>query len=224
MFNYKGSFSVNLMALVDADYKFIHTDVRNYGSNADGQVFKRSQFGKAYMNGELDVQPPTSLLNYPASGPVPYCIFVDKAFPLIPTIMRPFPRTGRQKLQDDKRIFNYRLSWARRIVENAFGILAQRWLVFSRRLPLMPENVDRVVKACCVLHNYLRGHKSLVAMQEILNPENQPYLGKDGAIIDLDNTHRYRPANAAHQIRNLFKEYFIGRLGSVPWQSRATAL
>ena len=123
-YNYKGSFSVNLMALVDPDYKFIHIDIGNYGSNTDGQVFKKSEFGKAYMNGELDVPPPTSLPNYPASGPVPYCIVADEAFPLTPTIMRPFPRTGRQKLQDDERIFNYRLSRARRIVENAFGILA----------------------------------------------------------------------------------------------------
>ena len=168
--------------------KFICIDVENYGSNADGPVFKRSEFGEAYGNGELDVPPPTSLPNYPASGPVPYCIVADEAFPFTLTVMRPFPRAGKQKLQDDERIFNYRLSRARRIVENAFGILAQRWLVFSRRLPLMPENVDRVVKACCVLHNYLRGHKSLVAMQERLNLENQPYLGEDGAIIDLDNT------------------------------------
>ena len=133
------------MALVNADYKFIYIDIGNYGSNADGQLFKKSEFGKAYMNGELDVPPPTSLSNYPASVPVPYCIVADEAFPLKPTIMRPFPRTGRRKLQDDERIFNYRLSRAKRIDENAFSILAQRWLVFSRRLPLMPENVDRVV-------------------------------------------------------------------------------
>ena len=111
------------MALVDADYKFIYIDVGNYGSNADGQVFKRSEFRKTYMNGELDVPPPTSLPNYPANGPVPYCIVADEAFPLTPTIMGPFPRTGRQILQDDERIFNYRLSRARRIVENAFDIL-----------------------------------------------------------------------------------------------------
>ena len=223
-YNYKGSFSVNLMALVDADYKFMYIDIGNYGSNVDGQVLKKSKFGKAYMNGELDVPPPTSLPNYPDSGPVPYCIVADEAFLLTPTIMRPFPRTGRKKLQDDERIFNYRLSRVRRIVKNAFGILAQRWLVFSRRLPLMPENVDRVVKACCVLPNYLRGHKSLVAMQERLNLENQPYLGEDVIIIDLDNTHGYRSANVAHQIRNLFKEYFNGGLGSVPWQRRATGV
>ena len=61
-------------------------------------------------------------------------------------------------------------------------------------------------------------------MQERLNLENQPYLGEDGAIIDLDNTHGYRSANIGRQIRNLFKEYFNARLGSVLWQRRATGV
>ena len=43
------------MVLVDADYRFIYVDIRDYGSNADGSVFKNSSFGQAFVNGELDI-------------------------------------------------------------------------------------------------------------------------------------------------------------------------
>ena len=59
-FNYKGSFSANLMALVDADYKFIYIDVGNYGSDADGQVFKCST---SYKSPKLPSQWSCSLLH-----------------------------------------------------------------------------------------------------------------------------------------------------------------
>ena len=56
--NYKGFFSIVLMALVDADYKFINIDVGDYGSNSDTAIFRSCNFGKAFMYGQLDVPPP----------------------------------------------------------------------------------------------------------------------------------------------------------------------
>ncbi|KAH9362001.1 hypothetical protein HPB48_014940 [Haemaphysalis longicornis] len=43
----------------------------------------------------------------------------------------------------------------RRCVENAFGILASRWSIYDRRINLELENAENVVKATCVLHNFL---------------------------------------------------------------------
>ena len=57
-YNYKGTFSVVLMALVDADYKFTYLDIGDYGSNVDGGICKSSNFGKAFMNNELGPKGP----------------------------------------------------------------------------------------------------------------------------------------------------------------------
>ena len=145
-FNYKGTFSLNLMALVDANYKFTYIDIGDYGSNADGSVFKNC-IGKAFLNNDLDIPDPQLLPNYNDSGPVPFSFVGDEDFPLQADLMRSFPRKNRG-MPDDKFICNYRLSRARRIVENAFGILAQRFSVFARRLNLIPDHVDKIVKAC----------------------------------------------------------------------------
>ena len=57
-YNYKGTFSLNLMALVDANYNFTYINIGDYGSNADGSVFKNCELGKAFLNNELDVPDP----------------------------------------------------------------------------------------------------------------------------------------------------------------------
>ena len=155
--NYKGQFSICLMALCDANYKFIFVDMGQYGSNADGGIFQRSVFGSRFLRRQLGIPPPKAIANAPQLGLLPHCIVADEAFPLRIDLMRPYPhRNKNQNLPQEKAIFNYRLSRAHRIVENSFGILAQRWRIFNRRIQLYEDNVTEVIKACCVLHNFMR--------------------------------------------------------------------
>ncbi|EEC19978.1 hypothetical protein IscW_ISCW013628, partial [Ixodes scapularis] len=54
-----------------------------------------------------------------------------------------------------RRILNYRLSRVRRVVENTFGIMSQRWRILRRSFKATNENVVRIVSACVALHNFL---------------------------------------------------------------------
>ena len=182
--NYKGTFSINLMAFVDANYHFIFVDIGNYGSNADG-------------TGAMQMVP---LPNATELGNLPHVIVADEAFPLKLNIMQPYPRARNGvRLSHEKQIYNYRLSHARRLVENAFGILAQRWCCFNRRLQLKTETVVKIVQATCLLHNYLREPTDamITATYARLNPDRLDYLGPDGAIVDLQNLNGYRSAQEA---------------------------
>ena len=59
-FNYKGFHSTVLLALVDAEYKFLAVDVGSYGKNNDGNVFFKSVIGeKKLETGTLNVPPST---------------------------------------------------------------------------------------------------------------------------------------------------------------------
>ena len=109
-YNYKGFFSIVLMALVDADYRFIYVDVGDFGSNGDSGIFQNCPLGKNFMEGNLDL----SLKHLPGwavGGALPHCFVGDEAFPLHMDLMRPFPRGKKEKqLPYNKMIFNYRLS------------------------------------------------------------------------------------------------------------------
>jgi hypothetical protein len=78
--------------------------------------------------------------------------------------MRPYP--GNQtKNNEAKKIFNYRLSRARRVSENAFGVWTQKFRVFHRRIKMSPEHLHKVVLATCALHNYPRDNADPVTTE-----------------------------------------------------------
>ena len=208
------------MALVDAQYRFIFVDIGQYGSNADGPVFQKSQFGSMFMKDELNVPGPKPLPRASFLGNMPHVIVADEAFPLCPNIMRPYPR-GRNasKMPRPRRVFNYRLSRACRIVECAFGILAQRFRIYNRRMQYSVETVIKIVKATCVLHNFLCDRNLDVAnIYTRLNPERLEYLSANGTVVNLQHLPGYRSTEEAQRIHHVFTTYFNGVAGRLTWQ------
>ncbi|KAG5872392.1 hypothetical protein JTB14_005344 [Gonioctena quinquepunctata] len=208
-YNYKGQNSIVLLALVDANYKFLYFNVGINGRISDGGVYRECELSKAIAKNYLKFPEDRSLPM--RTKKIPFVIAADAAFPLTTHIMKPYPF---RKLTNEQRIFNYRLSRARRVVENAFGILANRFRCLLNVSALRPEKVKIITKACCALHNFL-SHEM-----------KTHYTGKDPAEeIDRRYTFVYglsvqagnRPKTEAIQTREEFKEYFNG-VGSVPWQ------
>ena len=206
-FNYKQTFSVVLMATVDADYKFITIDVGSKGRFNDENIFSSSVLAKNLNKQTLQLPPPALLPNF--EQPLPYVFVGDEAFPLSNNLMRPYPKRSVTGNYENK-VFNYRLSRARQPVECTFGILASRFRVFRKPFEIKVDSVDSVLKAGCVLHNYLRNNQIFESsvdddIEEM--PENQ--------LLPCTHTNS-RSASSAFVVRQKCTDY-CNTVGSVPW-------
>lgn len=144
-FNYKKYFLIILMAVVDANLSFVVIDVGAYGRESDSNVFKECPFDKKLYSGQLNI-PELAYLPNTQNVVQPYVFVADEAFALHKNLLRPYPGRG---LTDKRRIFNYRLSRARRTVECAFGVLSNKWRVLHTPLLVEPNFANEVIKACC---------------------------------------------------------------------------
>ncbi|XP_065564164.1 uncharacterized protein LOC136029592 [Artemia franciscana] len=218
--------SIVLMAVVDARYRFLYIDVGAKGKENDSTVFKRSSFGKALEVNRLPVPGDKELPN--TSCPLPHVFIGDEAFPLKTNFLKPFSRYG--DLTTDKKIFNYRLSRARRVVENTFGILASRFQVLKSTKMGKLDTIDHIVKAVCVLHNFLmvtnaqngNSYVTPVLVDREANGQIIPgsWRRQSIPVLPSGNISGNFSGRDALKIREAFKDYFCG-VGRVPWQDEA---
>lgn len=72
-----------------------------------------------------------------------FVFVVDDTFALSENVLKLFP--VRNLTRPDQRIFNYKLSRARRVVENAFRILANRFRLFLTSINMFMPKIDIIV-------------------------------------------------------------------------------
>ncbi|XP_030205537.1 protein ALP1-like [Gadus morhua] len=214
-YNYKGTFSLILLAIVDADYLFRVVDVGGYGRTSDSGSLRNSAFGEALRDGTLDLPPARVISGAEQRGPLPHVFVGDEAFPLMTHLLRPFP--GQHHTQE-KRVFNYRLSRARLVVECAFRILASRWRMYRRVIGTSPEVAEVCVRATCVLHNFLERKKlqgRRRGVEQNIEPSTDPEALRDAPRMGSNNATRL-----TIQMREAYCAFF-NEEGAVPWQPRA---
>lgn len=220
-FNYKKFFSIVLMAAVDANYKFLWTSIGHPGRNSDAGIFKRSPLRRKLELNRLGLPPPEPLPDDDTRD-IPYFFIGDEAFPLQKWLMKKYSARGCTPFN---RIFNYRLSRARLVVENGFGILANRWRCLTTTMQQQPKTVILVTKACLTLHNVIRGRDPLQPGEvDVVDEEGN--IVQEGAwrqnvprLLDGRNGRGNRAVGDAKSQRDFLCQYYNGP-GAVPWQQR----
>ena len=131
-------------------------------------------------------------------------------------MLRPYPR--RNELNIHGLIFNYRLSRARGLIENTFGILA-RFRIFKRTIIAKIENIRHITKAAVILHNFLmrRKERGTYCPPDYVDQETaQGTLpgrrqveanGVQGlTVLGIQGSNNF--SKIAEEVRNDFKDFF----------------
>jgi DDE superfamily endonuclease len=215
-FNYKKTYSVNLMAVCDAHLRFIYVNIGAQGSANDAAVFNATSFAKKLAD-------PRNPLSIPGDADIPgtnvklpFMLVGDEAFPMKTYLMKPFNNRG---MAPSERIFNYRLSRCRRTIENSFGVLANRFRIYHHAVQLSPSKVTDFVLATCALHNMLISKR----MENEADAENvDSSEDENDQVYRTDVTHAPRTMGMRYNanvkgIRDTLASYFVG-LGQLSWQ------
>lgn len=192
------------------------------------EVYSKCSFVKAMENGSLhlpEVQPLPG-----CNTSIPSVLVADDAFALKPNLMKPYP--GRN-LALSQRVFNYRLSRARRCIENAFGIMSAHFRVLRSPVHLDAVKTRKLTLACCALHNFLIANDP----EKYTSSSNQNRNSDNNITIALPEESMYPlepiddcidenqeasgdtniPRNAI-QVRKALETYFMSDAGKVDWQ------
>ncbi|PNF30998.1 hypothetical protein B7P43_G02093, partial [Cryptotermes secundus] len=201
--NYKHYFSIGLIAIADASYRFIYVDVGSFGKDSDSTIFKNSTLWKQVELALLKIPRPKELPG--SNGAVPFAFVGDEPFALSMHLLRPYSGT---QLHVEKLVFNYRLSRARHYLECSFGILSNKWRILHTPLDVSVDFAVDIVKCYCILHN-------------ILNDPDGFNLDHSVNVCGLEEwitVNRLVVNKITHCFRGIMTKYFVSKSGKLPWQ------
>lgn len=201
--NFKHYFSIVLLAVCHSNYLFKYVDIGAYGKTSDSTIWKDSSLYKLMKENKLDLPEPQSISI--EGNRLPYVFIGDEAFGLSEYMLRPY--SGKQ-LTKKKRVFNYRLSRARRYVESSFGVLANKWRILHRPLNVFIDFSVDIVKACVLLHNIVRKQDGYNYEDTFITPD----------LLSFENNEEYRVGTSVNSVRDKFADYFVSTEGKLQWQ------
>uniref|UniRef100_A0A915DN11 DDE Tnp4 domain-containing protein n=1 Tax=Ditylenchus dipsaci TaxID=166011 RepID=A0A915DN11_9BILA len=140
-------YSIVLLAIADAESRFLMVDIGASGRNSDSTLWISSPLRNF-------LESPEAALPLNEEGSLPFIFLGDGGFGCTDLVVTPF--TDRGADSQEKIAFNGRLSRASSAVEHAFGIFAKRWRIFLGTIEARPETARLYTLAAVILHNFLR--------------------------------------------------------------------
>lgn len=183
--------------MADAYAKFIFVDVGYNGRLNDAGALQRSSFMHVLDNPDTYLPPKKIVGN---ERLLPHVFVGDNAFPLLENLVTPYPFTT---TDTQKQKFNFRLSRARQNIERAFGILANRFQVLQTAIRLNEGKAIKIVRCCCVLHNFLTTTSHGYSADVDIRPEEEIYPTRESV-----TSSPRRNLRAYEAFRSSWRQYF----------------
>ena len=89
-YNYKKTFSILILAVCDANYRFTLVNIEEVGRRSDSGVYGTSGIGKATEEGKLNFPKPRVIPNYDTEVPLPNVFLADEELAPKPQMLRPY--------------------------------------------------------------------------------------------------------------------------------------
>ncbi|KAK5646268.1 hypothetical protein RI129_004732 [Pyrocoelia pectoralis] len=191
-YNYKGWYSVILLAVSDHRCNFTYVNVGSPGRNNDSHIYETSAIKTEHATNKIYINN-SRIIN---GVSIPVFLIGDSAFKLSSYLIKPYPYRIEQP--ESEKLFNYQLSKCRRVIENTFGQLKARYRRLLKGLEVHIENVSSIIIACCILNNFCNAHNDDIPQHWLNISENQPTFTTIIGNADI-------PGN---QVRNTIAKYF----------------
>lgn len=162
--------------------KFTYINIGTAGKCNDSYIFERSSLKYCHEADELFTKFSVRI----GDVNVPVLLIGDSAFRLSRYLMKPYPFKIDQPANE--RNFNYHLSKCRRVIENAFGQLKARFRKIGKGLEVAPRNCKVVIKACCLLHNFLKDEADNIVDPWFEEAQSQPHHIQPSSTTTVENS------------------------------------
>ncbi|XP_037937539.1 uncharacterized protein LOC119671101 [Teleopsis dalmanni] len=201
-----GRHSVKLLALVDANYKFLYTDVGATGQKSDVETLAQSTLQEILHEAD-DYFPRERIIGN--NRKVPYVIVGSDSMPLHKHLLKPYPAASILKKHQ---VFNIRLAVAKHVADHAFHLLENKFKLLKSVIMLRADTVELITLTMCIIHNFM-----LEFDEEYKNEIHSDIL------IQADDKQRHMDdfsdpeVHEAEEVRLDYMEYF-NEEGLIEWE------